>query len=103
MQWQKVAALFWSLSLEETTLSSSLSGTTSVFLVDVNGALPPIHERKQPDWSQAKCWGSCAHGPSNLFYADHQHNGQVQEAKSVCEGTHPDHPGRCPVLDQCLE
>jgi WhiB family redox-sensing transcriptional regulator len=67
-------------------------------------ALPPVYERRRPDWyTQAKCLGSCGHNNANLFFADHQHNGQVNEAKSVCLGTHPDFPGQCPVLDQCLD
>jgi len=73
-------------------------------MVDVDLVLPPIYERKRPDWfGQAKCLSLCANDNVNLFYADHQHNGQVQEAKAVCLGTHPDHPGPCPVLDQCLD
>jgi WhiB family redox-sensing transcriptional regulator len=58
----------------------------------------------RPEWfKQAKCLGSCAHRETNLFFADYQHNGQVQAAKSICLGTHPDHPGRCPVIEECLE
>jgi WhiB family transcriptional regulator, redox-sensing transcriptional regulator len=100
--WQNLAALFSALSLEETTLSSSPSGNiTSWFFVDRRQVLPGIYERSHPDdWlDHAKCQGL----PGNLFYSDHQHNNtQVQEAKSVCLGTHPDHPGRCPVLAACL-
>jgi WhiB family redox-sensing transcriptional regulator len=73
-------------------------------MVDVDLVLPPVHERARPEWfDRAKCLGVNAFDTGNLFYADHQHNGQVQEAKAVCLGTHPDHPGACPVLTECLE
>lgn len=105
MQWLKVADLFSGFSWEAETLSSSLNGTTStLLLVDQDLVLAPVHERARPAWFVlAKCHGVCSHTQDNLFYADHQHNGQVQEAKSVCLGTHPDYPGRCPVLEECLE
>jgi len=84
-------------------LSSSQSGSTTNLLVE-SGQLPPIHERVRPPFTEhAKCWGACASSQVNLFFADHQHNGQVQEAKAVCLGTHPEHPGPCPVLSDCLE
>lgn len=101
-QWSSAASLFSALSYQENTSWSLPSATTTNWLlVDVGLVLPPVYERQDPTaWLKlAKCQGL----PSNLFYADHQHNGQVSEAKSVCLGTHPDHPGRCPVLDQCLD
>jgi WhiB family transcriptional regulator, redox-sensing transcriptional regulator len=102
MQWQSAAALFSALSLVEGTGSYSQNPTImNWFLVDSHQILPGIYERVNPQWQAgAKCHGL----PGNLFYADSQHNnGQVQEAKSVCLGTHPDHPGRCPVLEACLD
>lgn len=101
MQWESAASLFSALSYVENTGSFSLNPTiTNWFLIETRQSLPPVVERVTPAWlDQAKCRGL----PGNLFYADHQHNGQVSEAKSVCLGTHPDHPGRCPVLDQCLD
>lgn len=101
-QWSRVDSLFSVLSLlENTSLSSQTRTITNSLRVEV---LPPVSEREKPDWHVwAKCRGAFGHGQENLFYADHQHNGQVNEAKSVCYGTHPDHPGRCPVVEQCLE
>src|SRR6516225_5862850 len=101
-QWQSAAALFSALSYVENTGSHSQNPTiTNWFFVDRRQTLPAIYERKSPDWlAHAKCHGL----PGNLFYSDHQHNNtQVQEARSVCLGTHPDHPGRCPVLEACLD
>jgi WhiB family transcriptional regulator, redox-sensing transcriptional regulator len=104
-QWLRVDALFSDSTWAEPISSSYPSATiTNWLMVDVEAVLAPVRERPRPDWmGEAKCLGSCAHNSNNLFYADHQHNGQVQEAKAVCLGTHPDHPGRCPVLDQCLD
>jgi len=101
-QWSSLASLFSDLSYAETTSwSSGNRTTTNWFFIDNNQTLPAIYEREAPTWlSQAKCRGL----PGNLFYAEYQHNNsQVQEAKSVCLGTHPDHPGRCPVLEACLD
>jgi len=102
-QWSSYESLFWVLnSLESTSWSSPRTTITNWLRVDA--VFPNVVERARPDWfAGAKCLGACAHSNDNLFYADHQHNGQVNEAKSVCLGTHPDHPGRCPVLDQCLD
>ena len=99
MPWQSLAALFSSLSLAEGSGQYFLSPSIRVF-VDHHQTLPAIYERRAPVWlDHAKCRGL----PGNLFYSDHQHNNtQVQEARSVCLGTHPDHPGRCPVLEDCL-
>jgi WhiB family redox-sensing transcriptional regulator len=74
---------------------------TNWFYVDRQQVLPAIYERIHPRWLDfAKCRGL----PGNLFFSDRQHNNtQVQEARSVCLGTHPDHPGRCPVLEACLD
>jgi len=102
-QWQSLAAQFSALSYVENTGSYSLNPTTTNwFFIDNHQTLPAIYERANPTaWlAHAKCRGL----PGNLFYADYQHNNsQVQEAKSVCHGTHPDHPGRCPVLEACLD
>ena len=105
-QWSSLDAQFSALSYAENISWSLPSATiTNWLLVDVAMALSPVYERASPmSWmDQAKCHFVCANSASNLFYADHQHNGQVNEAKAVCLGTHPDHPGRCPVLDQCLD
>lgn len=104
--WQSLASLFSSLSSLEGTGSYSQNPTTTNWLfIDRPQVIAAIYERLHPDWqSQGKCWGSCTESPANLFYAEYQYNNsQVQEAKSVCLGTHPDHPGRCPVLDRCLD
>jgi WhiB family redox-sensing transcriptional regulator len=101
MQWSSIAFLFSALSLQESTSSSSQRVTITNW--SRWETAPAIYERARPDWfAGAKCRGICGHGSNNLFYADYQHNGQVGEAKSVCLGTHPELPGRCPVLDQCL-
>jgi WhiB family redox-sensing transcriptional regulator len=75
--------------------------TTNWLFIDHQQVLPAIYERIHPQWLDfAKCRGL----PGNLFFSDRQHNNtQVQEARSVCLGTHPDHPGRCPVLEACLD
>lgn len=100
-QWSNVESLFSALTYVGSTMWSSQRATTTNWRIDV---LPPIYQRNRPDWfAGAKCLGACGHSNDNLFYADHQHNGQVNEAKSVCLGTHPNLPGRCPVLDQCLD
>jgi WhiB family redox-sensing transcriptional regulator len=88
--------------LEEGSGSYSQNPTiTNWYLIDRRQVLTAIYERIHPQWLDfAKCKGL----PGNLFYSDHQHNNtQVQEARSVCLGTHPDHPGRCPVLEACLD
>jgi WhiB family redox-sensing transcriptional regulator len=100
--WQSLGFLFSSLSLAEGSGSYSQNPTTTNwFFIDRQQVLPAIYERIHPQWLDfAKCRGL----PGNLFYSDHQHNNtQVQEARSVCLGTHPDHPGRCPVLEACLD
>lgn len=100
--WQSLAALFSSLSLVEGSGSYSQNPiTTNWFYIDQAQVLPAIYERIWPRWlDHAKCRGL----PGNLFYSDHQHNNtQVQEARSVCLGTHPEHPGVCPVLQACLD
>lgn len=99
--WQNIALLFSALSYEESTSPYSANLTSTRFFIDKNQTLPAIYEREDPTaWlDHAKCQGL----PGQLFYAEYQHNNsQVQEAKSVCLGTHPDHPGRCPVLEDCL-
>jgi WhiB family redox-sensing transcriptional regulator len=75
--------------------------TTNWFFIDRHQTLPAIYERVFPSWfDHAKCKGL----PGTLFYAEYQHNNsQVSEAKSVCLGTHQDHPGVCPVLQECLD
>lgn len=101
-QWSSVESLFSVLSYQENTSWFSRRATITNWR-RVDQVLPPIYERERPDWfAGAKCLGACSHSNDNLFYADHQHNGQVNEAKAVCLGTHPDFPGPCPVLDQCL-
>ena len=100
-QWQSAASLFSALSYVESVGSYSLNPTiTNWLFIDTSQVMPSIYERMFPTWlDQAKCRGL----PGNLFYAEYQHNNsQVQEARSVCRGTHPDHPGRCPVLEDCL-
>lgn len=103
MQWQSAAVLFSALSYVENTGSYSLNPIiTNWLLIDNHQTLPAIYERRNPqDWmDQAKCHGL----PGNLFYAEYQHNNsQVQEARSVCRGTHLDHPGVCPVIQECLD
>jgi len=103
MQWQSAAALFSALSYVESTGSFSLNPViTNWYYIDRRQTLPAIYEREDPTaWlDHAKCQGL----PGGLFYSDHQHNNsQVQEARSVCLGTHPQHPGRCPVLEACLD
>jgi WhiB family redox-sensing transcriptional regulator len=102
MQWQSAASLFSALSYTEGTGSYSLNPTImNWLLIDSSQILPTIYERRTPTWmDRAKCHGL----PGNLFYAEYQHNNsQVQEARSVCLGTHPDHPGVCPVIRECLD
>jgi len=101
--WQSAASLFSALSYVENTGSYSLNPTiTNWLLYDEHQVLAAIYERMNiGEWShRAKCHGL----PGNLFYAEYQHNNsQVQEARSVCLGTHPDHPGVCPVIQECLD
>src|SRR6516164_1126368 len=101
-QWQSAASLFSALSYEESNGSYSQNPTiTNWLFIDTSQVMSAIYERMFPPWLEgAKCRGL----PGNLFYAEYQHNNsQVQEARSVCLGTHPDHPGRCPVLEACLD
>jgi WhiB family redox-sensing transcriptional regulator len=101
--WQNAAVLFSALSYAETaSWSSGNRIITNWLLIDNHQTLPAIYERANPSaWlDHAKCRGL----PGNLFYAEYQHNNsQVQEARSVCRGTHPDHPGVCPVIQECLD
>ena len=102
MPWQSLASLFSSLSLVEGSGSYSQNPViTNWYYVDRSQTLSTIYERIHPTWIDgAKCRGL----PGDLFYSEHQHNNsQVQEARSVCLGTHPNHPGRCPVLEACLD
>jgi len=78
---------------------------TNWFFIDQNQLMQNLYVRERPDWfDHAKCLGVNASSPTNLFYAEgQQNNAQVQAAKAVCNGTHPEHPGRCPVLEECLD